>query len=155
MMTPQQRSEFPTTDLPHRLDVLAEHQRRIGEVHDAALIRAAAAALRELLGQQVPQEPTLPAPASAAYDEFRHYAPSAKAGVLHIRSLPDAIVLAAARDPQGAEHRQVFDWMEAQPPDPGSRPGFGTNPSWVTAQCAEEAYNRDLIDEQELDWITR
>jgi len=91
----------------------------------------------------------------AEYDEFRYYTPSAKAGVLHIRSLPDAVVLAAAREREGPEFRQVYDWMEAQPPDQYSRPEFNTNPSWVTAQCAEEAYRRDLIDEQEFDWLTR
>jgi hypothetical protein len=92
-----------------------------------------------------------PAPAAPEHDEFRHYAPSAKAGVLHIRSLPNDAVLAAARDRNSAAFQELYAWMEAQPKDRDHRPSFPTNASWVTARCAEEAYRRELIDERELD----
>jgi hypothetical protein len=88
-------------------------------------------------------------------DEFEFCTPKTKTGILHIRSLGDAAILAAARDNKSAEHGQILAWMNALPPDPTTPPGFNTNPHWVTGQCAEEAYKRDLIDERELDWITR
>jgi len=32
--------------------------------------------------------------------------------------------------------------------------GEDTNPNWITAQVAEELYNRDLIDEEKLNQLT-
>ena len=32
--------------------------------------------------------------------------------------------------------------------------GEGSNPNWITAQVAEELYNRDLIDEEKLNQLT-
>jgi hypothetical protein len=76
-----------------------------------------------------------------------HFTEGAIEGVLHIRGLDDEPLLAAARDEDGAEHAAVVAYM--------SRDGSWTNPSWVTSQCAEEAYDRGLLGEQEFDWITR
>ena len=75
-------------------------------------------------------------------DEFRYYTPSARAGVLFIRSLTDDEVLAAARDPHSSARAKVADEM-----------GPGTNPSWISGQCIEDAYRRRLIDEIELDYL--
>lgn len=77
-------------------------------------------------------------------DEFRNFTPEAKQGILMIRGLSDETVLAAARNEKSAEHAQLMAAM-----------GEGTNPTWITARCAETAYDRELIDEQELDWLTR
>lgn len=83
------------------------------------------------------------------YDEFQHFTPSAKAGVLHIRSLPDDVLLAVARDTEGVtpEFREVYAFMESLDRD-GPGP---TNPSWVTGSALEAAYMRDLIDAEQFD----
>lgn len=77
-----------------------------------------------------------------AYDEFRYYTPSSKAGVLFIRSLSNEAVLEAARDPQSSGYRSVVAYMERD-----------TNPSWITSQCAQVSYERGLLDEVEFDRI--
>lgn len=76
-------------------------------------------------------------------DEFAYYTPEAKAGVLHIRSLPDETVLQAARDINSTGFREIADWM-----------GSDTNPYWIKAQAVEEAYVRGLIGEREFDYLT-
>lgn len=78
-----------------------------------------------------------------AYDEFRYYEPSAKAGVLYIRSLPDDTVLQAARDMGSSGFLQIVAYMERD-----------TNPNWITSQAAEEAHVRNLISEREFDYLT-
>jgi hypothetical protein len=85
----------------------------------------------------------------ASDEEMRSHGYTAGAidGVLHIRGLDDDVLLAAARDDSGSQHQAIVAHM--------SRDGSWTNPNWVTAQCAEEAYERGLIDEQEFDWISR
>lgn len=80
---------------------------------------------------------------SVAVDEFRSYTESAKRGVLLIRSMSDRDVLAGARDEQSAAFQRVMDDL-----------GPNTNPFWITAECATEAYRRRLINELELDLIT-
>lgn len=77
--------------------------------------------------------------------EFRSYGGSAKTGVLHIRTLDDRVVLAAARDRHGRSKSfaGILAFM-----------GAGTNPRWIRSQCAEEAYVRGLIDEHEFDALT-
>lgn len=77
-------------------------------------------------------------------DEFRFCTPAAKAGILLIRGLDDETVLAAARDAASPAHARIMEAM-----------GPSTNPSWITGRCAETAYDRELIDEQELDWLSR
>lgn len=85
------------------------------------------------------------------YDEFRHFTPDAKAGVLHIRELTDDVLMAVARDVEWVtpEFRQVYAFMESLG---GERP---TNPSWVTGAALEEAYERDLIDGERFDQYRR
>ncbi len=82
-------------------------------------------------------------------DEMRSrgYDAGAIDGVEYVRALDDEPLLSAARNDAGTAHAAIVVYM--------SRDGSWTNPSWVTAQCAEEAYERGLIDEQELDWICR
>lgn len=80
----------------------------------------------------------------ADFDEYADHDAASRAGSLYIRSLTDDQVLEAARDDKSASWRQIRDWM-----------GSATNPSWITVRCAEEAWGRDLIDDQELDWISR
>lgn len=77
-------------------------------------------------------------------DEFAYYTPAAKAGVLLIRSLSDEDVLEAARSDSSAAYQQIRSQMSEN-----------TNPSWITAQAAEEAYRRRLIDEIEFDYLSR
>ena len=76
--------------------------------------------------------------------ERRHFNVSAQRGVLLIRGLDDLSLLMAARDSASPAFCSIRDRMDA-----------GTNPAWITGRCAETAYERGLIDEQELDWITR
>jgi hypothetical protein len=77
-------------------------------------------------------------------DEFRHHTPGAKAGVLLLRSLSDDDVLAVARDGTSPQYAAVLAEM-----------GPATNRSWITAQAAEVAYFRGLMDEIEFDYICR
>jgi hypothetical protein len=79
-----------------------------------------------------------------AADEFRFHSPDAKAGILFIRALEDSDVLAAARDRDSLGYQVIADRM-----------GPDTNPFWITAQAAEEAYMRGLMDEIEFDYLTR
>lgn len=76
------------------------------------------------------------------------YTPSAIHGTLHIRSLDDQVVLAVARGEDATSHAAIAALI-------GSDDDRPVNPIWVTSRCAEEAYERGLIGEQELDWITR
>lgn len=98
---------------------------------------------RPLLVQSPPVIPRRPEVAEEPVDEFVSYTPQAKAGVLFIRSLPDAEVAEAARDASGAAYAKIRAQMAA-----------GTNPYWITAVCAETAYLRDLIDATEMDRLT-
>lgn len=77
-------------------------------------------------------------------DEFEYFAERAKHGVLYIRSLTDDEVLEAARDDYSTAFQMIQEWM-----------GPVTNRSWITFQCAEEAYLRDIMTPEEMDWITR
>lgn len=59
-----------------------------------------------------------------------------------IWALDDELLLKAARGKKSAVST-VTDLL-------GS-----ANPEWIKSTCASSAYDRGLIDEQELDWITR
>ena len=81
------------------------------------------------------------------YDEFRHFTPDTKAGVLHIRELADDVLLAVARDAEHVtpEFRKVYAFMESLG---GERP---TNAAWVTGEALDVAYGRNLIDADQFD----
>ena len=74
-------------------------------------------------------------------DEIAYYSPSAKEGVLRIRSLSDANVLDAMSDTS-----PIFATLLRLM-------GPNTNHSWITAQAAMEAYERNLISTEEMDKI--
>jgi hypothetical protein len=95
----------------------------------------------------MPKTPPLGKQATAEEMRNRGYTEGAVVGIEHIRALNDDVLLAGARNEGGAEHAAIVEHMSAD--------GTWTNPSWVTGQCAEEAYERGLIDEQELDWLMR
>lgn len=84
-----------------------------------------------------------PAPYLTDY-ERRHLTPRTQGALMFVRTLPDDRLLTIARDQGGAEHRRAMAVI-----------GQDTNPSWLTARCAETAYERKLIDEVELDYICR
>lgn len=88
---------------------------------------------------------------TAEADEFRFHTPSAKAGVLHIRSLPDSTVLAVARDEnwKTSELQEVYAFMESLPRE---REGTSTNKSWIVAEALQVAYLRDLIPDDEFNY---
>jgi hypothetical protein len=92
---------------------------------------------------------TAPTCKQSTADEMRArgYTEGAVAGIEHIRELDDARLLTAAREEASQEHAAIVTHLSAD--------GTWTNPSWVTSQCAEEAYKRGLIDERELDWLMR
>lgn len=77
-------------------------------------------------------------------DEFASYTPEAKVGILHIRSLPDADLLDAARDMDSPAFNRIFIFM-----------GPSTNPSWIAAICAQTAYERGVMAAEEMDWLLR
>lgn len=85
--------------------------------------------------------------ATAGEMRSQGYTEGAIAGIVHIRELDDARLLTAAREEASLEHAAIVAHM--------STDGTWTNPAWVTSQCAEKAYERGLIDEQELDWLMR
>lgn len=75
-------------------------------------------------------------------EEFRYYTASAKRGVLLIRELDDADLLAVARNNQSPQYMATLKKI-----------GPKTNRSWVTSTAAITAYERGLIDEVELDQL--
>ncbi len=73
---------------------------------------------------------------------------------MYIQELDDATILAAMREgtPELAEVCRRLGgstWDNSL----SLLPGEGVNPLWVTARCATEAYDRDLIDASEMDRI--
>jgi hypothetical protein len=80
--------------------------------------------------------------------ERRSYTPGSLHGVVYARTMSDVDLLATARDAACAPQTDAFRALLAAM-------GPATNPSWITARAAETAYERGLIDEQELDWICR
>lgn len=72
------------------------------------------------------------------------YNEDAVLGIMYACELSDDDLLAAARDRDSAAHAAFMAFL-----------GADTNPFWITGRCAEMAYERGLIGEQELDWITR
>jgi hypothetical protein len=65
-----------------------------------------------------------------------------------LRTLPDVAVLSAARSTTDLTFRS--DSLRSMLEHLGD-----VNPSWVTARCAEVAYERGLIDEVDFDQLTR
>lgn len=63
--------------------------------------------------------------------------------IMFIRSLSDTSVLAAARRPACGTATRIAEQSSTY-----------TNPNWISAACAKEAYDRGLIDERELDHLT-
>ena len=70
---------------------------------------------------------------SPAPDEFRYHTPSARDGILYIRSLPDASIDAAARNEQSVQFAGIRSFM-----------GPACNPAWIAGACEEEATRRHL-----------
>lgn len=68
--------------------------------------------------------------------------------VAFIYALDDETILSAARSDPWENTSQGFQIIM-------DRLGEDTNPLWITAEAATVAYDRDLIDETELDWLTR
>lgn len=85
-------------------------------------------------------------------DEFAHFTPDAKAGVLHIRELPDDVVMTIARDGEhvSPQFREVYAFMESLTPD-----GAPTNAAWVTGTALDVAFDRGLIDGEQFDHYRR
>lgn len=85
---------------------------------------------------------------SAADWELRNCTPDAKAAILHIRGLPDDVVLTVARDGKRVtpEFREVYAFVDSL--GDGERP---TNGAWVTGEALDVAYGRDLIDAEQFD----
>jgi hypothetical protein len=116
---------------------------------DAAVgtLRGAASSGDERVSEPAPaREPTpLSSPGSepSEDDEFRYHTPGGRKGVLLIRSMTDDEVLAGAYDDESEPYQRVLTAL-----------GPSTNPSWITSQCAEEAYRRGLIDEYQFDGLT-
>ena len=86
---------------------------------------------------------SLPDAAELARDGYNA---AAVEGLLYVRALSDEELLQIARDvfhdsPAYQTMQQVM--------------GPDTNPQWIVSTAAEHAYERGLIDEAELDWITK
>ncbi len=76
----------------------------------------------------------------------RGYTAGAIEGLMYVRALSDEELLQVARDVVRDSPAYMI-MLQVMGPD--------TNPQWIVSTCAEHAYERDLIDERELDWITR
>lgn len=63
---------------------------------------------------------------------------------LLVRALDDEPLLEAARSMESGPYVVLRERM-----------GPTTNPSWITARCAEEAYERGIMEADEMGWITR
>lgn len=87
------------------------------------------------------------------WDEFAHCTPDTKAGVLHMRGLPDDTVKAVARDTEweGPEFRAVDAFMSSLKSE-GDRP---TNPMWIIGEAIDELFRRGLIDGEQFDHYRR
>lgn len=83
-----------------------------------------------------------PEPDSDEMRERYHMQQPAIDGTLHIRGLDDEQVLTAARDSGSDSRLAILAHM-----------GADTNPDWIRARCAEEAYRRGLIGEREFDYL--
>lgn len=85
-------------------------------------------------------------------DEFAHFTPDAKAGVLHMRDLPDDVVMTIGRDGDHVtpEFREAYAFMESL--TPGGRP---TNAAWVTGTALDVAFDRGLVDGEQYDHMRR
>lgn len=56
------------------------------------------------------------------------------------------------------EIKENFPWPDTEGSKFGellSKMGPNTNPAWLVARVAEICYERDIIDAQTMDWITR
>lgn len=75
--------------------------------------------------------------------EFQNTTVRTRAAILLIRALDDHTLLEGAhqREPVFSELIRVL--------------GEKTNHSWIMARCAEEAYERGVMDEREMDYLTR
>lgn len=69
--------------------------------------------------------------------------------LMYIWSLDDETVLKGCREGK-KRHREIVRRLGGSIYD---EPPGAVNPSWVTMQCANTAYDRGLIDERELDRI--
>lgn len=87
--------------------------------------------------------------------ERQYCTPSAQAGMRTLRGLDDAHLLGLARVNGFAAARGEGDPLAlAGYVAVVAATGPRTNPTWITAQAAEVAYERELIDERELDQLT-
>lgn len=89
-------------------------------------------------------------------EQERLYMPeSTHGGILAARALDDDALLALARSDVfkvargDGEPKACAAYVQVI-----AKTGPRTNPTWVTVRAVEEAYNRGLIDERELDWLS-
>lgn len=82
-------------------------------------------------------------------DRFRSCTPQSIDGTLYIESLTDDVVVRLARDTEWSSPvlRKVREFME--------RGGPAVNPQWAQAEGARVAYDRNLIDGEELYRLSR
>jgi len=78
--------------------------------------------------------------------KYPNHADGAILGIKLIGGLDDEVLLLVAnKDESWEDYFEAINFLM----------GSGTNPNWITARVAEELYDRDLIDEQRLDELTR
>ena len=87
--------------------------------------------------------------------ERKYFTPAAQRGVRAIRALDDVALLALARCAAFATAKGAGD-------DPGAAAAYvtvvaatgpGTNPLWVTSTAAASAYERGVMEPEEMDRI--
>lgn len=74
----------------------------------------------------------------------RGYSTTAIRGITYIQILDDATILATARDEHGRANLRIEAKMG----------GGYVNSTWIRARCADEAYDRGLIDTTEYDALS-
>lgn len=89
-------------------------------------------------------------------EQERLYMPeSTHGGILATRALDDDALLSLARsDAFEVAHGGGDPDARAAYVQVIAKTGPRTNPAWITGRAVEEAYDRGLIDERELDWLS-
>ena len=116
---------------------------------------AATDSFSEILGNQrgasgPAEEQAAKTEASLTDYESRNCTPDTQRAILIVREASDEALLSCARDEESVAFSELITELGGNL-DKGGK----TNPRWLANQAATEAYERELIDEQELDWITR
>jgi len=75
---------------------------------------------------------------------YPYYTDKSIQGILLIASLSKTAVLKAMRGRNNIYFKGILEAM-----------GRGTNPNWITSECADRAFREDWIDDEEYDRLAK